>query len=157
MFDLMSSPQVIDLTTNFVQIIDGAASTTKETRHGVNPATLNALEEVPLATQQDLDRAVDAAKEAFKSWSKIPYNERQTAVLAYAAALHELRSEFGELLTLEQGKPVCPTRHKVMSGGQPGASSDIDLCSLPKQFARQRWRWNGRVDWLIYLCQRIQS
>lgn len=107
MFDPVSSPQAIELTTNFVQIIDGIASPTKETRHGINPATLHPLEEVPLATQEDLDRAVDAAKEAFKSWSKISYNERRTAVLAYAAALLDLRSEFGELLTREQGKPVC--------------------------------------------------
>lgn len=91
---------------NFVQIIDGKPSSTEKTRHGINPANLEAKPEVPVATSSDVDRAVAAAKDAFKIWSKVPYEERRKAVLAYADAVDRLRSQFRDLLISEQGKPV---------------------------------------------------
>lgn len=96
----------MDFSSDFVQIIGGKSSPTQTTRHGINPANLNALPEVPVATQSDLDQAAAAAKEAFKSWSKVPYEERRTAVLAYADAIANHRTSFRDLLTREQGKPV---------------------------------------------------
>ncbi|WYZ39875.1 hypothetical protein EsH8_IV_000216 [Colletotrichum jinshuiense] len=91
---------------NFVQIIDGKPSSTEKTRHGINPANLEAKPEVPVATSSDVDRAVAAAKDAFKIWSKVPYEERRKAVLAYADAVDRLRSQFRDLLISEQGKPI---------------------------------------------------
>lgn len=90
----------------FVQIIDGKPSATERTRHGVNPANLEQKPEVPVASSNDVDRAVAAAQVAFKSWSNVPYSERRKAVLAYADAVDELRSQFRDLLISEQGKPV---------------------------------------------------
>lgn len=95
-----------DLRSNYVQIIDGKSSPTKITRHGVNPATLEALPEVPVATPEDLDKAADAAKAAFKIWSTTPYEDRKKAVLAYADAIEHHLDEFRDLLVTEQGKPV---------------------------------------------------
>ncbi|KAL7945573.1 Aldehyde/histidinol dehydrogenase [Trichoderma barbatum] len=96
----------LDFQGGYVQIINGKAAPTAETRHGVNPATLKAKPEVPVATPEDLDRAVAAAKEAFKKWSKTPYEERKTAVLAFADAIDKQRTEFRDLLISEQGKPI---------------------------------------------------
>ncbi|TID07524.1 putative aldehyde dehydrogenase FUS7 [Colletotrichum higginsianum] len=90
----------------FVQIIDGKPSATERTRHGVNPANLEQKPEVPVASSNDVDRAVAAAQVAFKSWSKVPYSERRKAILAYADAIDELRSQFRDLLISEQGKPI---------------------------------------------------
>jgi acyl-CoA reductase-like NAD-dependent aldehyde dehydrogenase len=98
--------QKLDFQGGFVQIINGKSAPTAESRHGVNPATLKAKPDVPVATQGDLDRAVDAAKEAFKKWSKVPYEERKAAVLAWADAMESMRTEFRDLLIAEQGKPV---------------------------------------------------
>lgn len=96
----------LDLQANFVQIINGKSTSTKATRHGVNPATLAPLAEVPVANQDDLDNAVTAAKAAFRTWSKTPYEDRRSAVLAFADAIDSLRVEFRDLLITEQGKPV---------------------------------------------------
>lgn len=96
----------ISFTDNFVQIIDGKAAPTKESRHGLNPATKQAKAPVPVATKEDLDRATEAGKKAFKTWSKVPYEERRAKVLAYCDAMQALHTEFRELLTSEQGKPV---------------------------------------------------
>ncbi|CCF31942.1 hypothetical protein CH063_04418, partial [Colletotrichum higginsianum] len=62
----------------FVQIIDGKPSATERTRHGVNPANLEQKPEVPVASSNDVDRAVAAAQVAFKSWSKIPQADVET-------------------------------------------------------------------------------
>lgn len=91
---------------SFVQIIDGKASPTENTRHGINPANLKPHWEVPIASYGDVDRAVTAAKKAFKTWSKVPYEERRCAVLAYADAVEKYRADFRDLLVAEQGKPV---------------------------------------------------
>ncbi|KAL2848893.1 Aldehyde/histidinol dehydrogenase [Aspergillus pseudoustus] len=91
---------------NFVQIINGQIRTTAATRHGLNPANRQPKAKVAIATQGDLDDAVTAAKAAFKKWSRVPYEERKKAVLAYADAIDQLRTEFRDLLISEQGKPI---------------------------------------------------
>ena len=96
----------MDFQDNFVQIIDGKGAVTEKTRHGINPATLEPKEEVPVATPDDLDRAVKAAKAALKAWSRTPYEKRRDAVLAYADAIESLKASFCDLLVSEQGKPV---------------------------------------------------
>lgn len=96
----------LDFQDNFIQIIDGKSHPTKETRHGINPANLKPKAPVPVVTKEDLDTAVDAAKRAFKKWSKVPYEDRRKAVLAYADAIDALRTEFRDLLVAEQGKPL---------------------------------------------------
>ncbi|KAJ5778278.1 hypothetical protein N7520_001524 [Penicillium odoratum] len=95
-----------DLRSDYVQIINGKSSPTSATRHGLNPATLEELPEVPVATPEDLDRATDAAKAAFKIWSTTPYEDRKKAVLAYADAIEQYSDQFRDLLITEQGKPI---------------------------------------------------
>ena len=55
----------------FSNIINGELSSTSETRHGINPSNKKPNWEVPVATPEDLDRAVKAGKAAFKKWSKV--------------------------------------------------------------------------------------
>lgn len=96
----------VDMHSDYIQIINGKSAPTAESRHGLNPATLEPKAKVPVATKDDLDNAVKAAKTAFKTWSKVPYEDRRKAVLAYADAIESLRTEFRDLLISEQGKPV---------------------------------------------------
>ncbi|KAK0370547.1 aldehyde dehydrogenase, partial [Colletotrichum limetticola] len=96
----------LSFNDHFVQIIDGKASPTEKNRHGINPANLIAKAEVPIATRKDLDLAVAAAKDAFKAWSKVSYEDRKRAVLAYADAVDSHRTQFRDLLISEQGKPI---------------------------------------------------
>lgn len=111
----MASVLDFDVWNNYVQIIDGQSSPTKQTRNGVNPANLQDLPPVPVATQVDLDRAVAAGKAAFIHWSQVPYEDRRKAVLAYADALEHLRLEFQTLLTTEQGKPVSSSSRQPLT------------------------------------------
>lgn len=96
----------LNLWDNYVQIINGKSAPTQKTHQGTNPATLEKKPEVPIASQDDLNQAVDAARKAFKSWSKVPWEERRQKLLAWADAVEAQKDEFAQLLTSEQGKPV---------------------------------------------------
>ena len=71
----------------------------------INPATGDQIAEVPKGTQADADRAVEAAKEAFKEWRETTPGERASMLLALADALEENASELEETETANVGKP----------------------------------------------------
>ena len=100
-----SSSGALDFTT-FSNVIDGQLVSTEKTRHGINPATAKPNPEVPVATREDVDRVMAAAKKAAKPWAKVPYAERQKAVFAFADAIEKEKDGFAKLLTQEQGKPI---------------------------------------------------
>jgi len=84
----------------FQNVINGKLVSTSQTRHGINPAIKKALPEVPIATQQDVDSAVKAAKEAIIGWSRTSIEDRRAALLKSQV------DGFAKMLTTEQGKPV---------------------------------------------------
>ena len=97
---------MLDFEGNFIQIVNGKAAPTEQTRHGINPATKQPLPPVPVATEGILNDAVAAARAAFATWSHVPYEARRKATLAYADAIEAHSVKFIELLTREQGRPV---------------------------------------------------
>lgn len=93
----------------FKNIINGDLAQTTKTRHSINPATGEPGPEVPVATLDDVDRAMNAAQAAFEKWSEVSFSQRAKALLAYADALEADKENFSQLLTQEQGKPVSPS------------------------------------------------
>ncbi|KAL7934741.1 Aldehyde/histidinol dehydrogenase [Trichoderma chlorosporum] len=91
---------------SFYNVIDGKLEATPDTRHGINPATLEKLPPVPVSSQKDVDRAVDAAKRAAAGWAATPIEERKQKLAQYADAVTALADQFGKMLTAEQGKPL---------------------------------------------------
>ena len=96
----------LDISNGFFNTVNGKLTSTDTTRHGINPANGKPNPEVPVSTQQDVNYAVAAAKEAFKTWSKMSWDERKKAVLDFADALEQHTDDFAGMLTQEQGKPV---------------------------------------------------
>ncbi|KAK3065149.1 hypothetical protein LTS18_008301 [Coniosporium uncinatum] len=90
----------------FRNVINGRLTKTVETRHGINPSTLESNPEVPVSTREDVDEAVRYARQASQSWAEVPLAERQQAVIRFAAALKVQEKEFAAMLTKEQGKPL---------------------------------------------------
>jgi acyl-CoA reductase-like NAD-dependent aldehyde dehydrogenase len=87
-------------------IINNSFVPTAEKRHSTNPANGEALYDVPVATQKDVDEAVKCAKAAFKTWSKTTFKERSELMLAFADAIEENREDLEVLQVKEQGKPL---------------------------------------------------
>ena len=87
-------------------IIDGERVPTSDHLEIRDPGSGELVGECPVATRADLDRAVDAARQAYKSWSRSSDDERKAAVKAIADTIHANMEELAELLTREQGKPL---------------------------------------------------
>lgn len=100
-------------TTTFRNVINGELTTTAETRHGINPATKQPNPEVPLSTQDDVDRAVDAARTAFKTWSRTSFDERRKAISAFADSIDANKDALAALLTQEQGKSLGQAAQEI--------------------------------------------
>lgn len=114
MLGSISTDQDFDLFEGFYNTIDGKMTSTKTTRHGINPATGQPNPEVPVSTEEDVHTAVTAAKKAFSRWSKTPWSERKEAILRFADALEQYTDKFAKLLTQEQGKPVM-LKHEILT------------------------------------------
>ncbi|KAF7558004.1 hypothetical protein G7Z17_g334 [Cylindrodendrum hubeiense] len=98
---------------HFLNVIDGSLVGTENTRHGINPATLEALPPVPTSTPNDVEAAVAAAKRAAPAWADTPLAKRKQAVSKYADALAENADNFAKMLVLEQGKPLAVAKAEV--------------------------------------------
>ena len=106
-----STPPNLEFT-KFLNAINGKLVDSKAHRQGIRPASKEPYYDVPVATEKDLDDAVDAARKAFQSWGQTTLAERKKLVLKYCDALDAERPGFVKLLTTEQGKPVS---HTVLS------------------------------------------
>jgi 1-pyrroline-5-carboxylate dehydrogenase len=58
----------------------------------------------PVATPEDVDRAVGAARNAFPSWSRRPWEERTTILRRAADLIEERGFDFSALVGIEAGK-----------------------------------------------------
>lgn len=81
-------------------------------RDGVTEAVINpANEEVVAhfchASAADIDEAVASAREGLKQWKAVPQWERGAILIRAAGLLRQRKQEIGQLLTLEQGKPIA--------------------------------------------------
>src|SRR6218665_4214812 len=68
-------------------------SESTEWREVVNPATQQVLARVPFATAREIDAAVAAAQEAFKTWKKTPIGTRARPFLKYQQLIREHMAE----------------------------------------------------------------
>jgi acyl-CoA reductase-like NAD-dependent aldehyde dehydrogenase len=75
----------------------------------VNPATGEPLAEMSAGTEQDIDRAVAAAKRAFKdgSWSRIAPRQRMEILYRFANLVEQHAESLAILETLDMGKPIA--------------------------------------------------
>ncbi|WP_155645865.1 aldehyde dehydrogenase family protein, partial [Erythrobacter donghaensis] len=84
----------------------------------VNPANEQVIAQVPDCGQEELDRAVAAARAAFKTWKNVPIDERRAVIQKISAAIKANADELMRLLTSEQGKP-----HAQAAGEIHGAAA----------------------------------
>src|SRR5881296_3820622 len=72
----------------------------------INPATGKALASYPIATAPQVRAKVGAAREAFRSWSKLDAEHRATYLLHFAEVLRKHKADYAETMTLEMGKII---------------------------------------------------
>jgi 1-pyrroline dehydrogenase len=97
---------------NFVggEWVDAAEGGTMEV---INPATGETIAEVPRGTQADVDRAVEAAKQAFEEWRETTPGERAELLLKLADLIDDNAEELAELESRNVGKPLAYARDEL--------------------------------------------
>jgi aldehyde dehydrogenase (NAD+) len=78
-----------------------------ETFESLSPATGETIGTFPRSGPEDVDRAVEAAQEAYGSWRLVPAPKRGEIVFRFAALVAEHKQELAELMTREMGKVLA--------------------------------------------------
>src|SRR5947199_5216702 len=112
-----------------------------------NPAAGEQSGAVDFATVEEVDRAVQAAKQAFPAWRSLSLAKRAELFFAIRELLHERREEMAKILTSEHGKVLsdaigevtrgleviefcCGIPHLLKGGMTEQASTGIDVYSI---------------------------
>jgi acyl-CoA reductase-like NAD-dependent aldehyde dehydrogenase len=116
---------------NYACIVNGERVLTEETLEVINPATGELVGHSPIADRLLLNSAVEAAAQAFKSWSIVADGERAAACEKLAGVLQDNLPELSKLLTQEQGKPLKGEGSEFEIGGCIGWTQYTASLSLP--------------------------
>jgi acyl-CoA reductase-like NAD-dependent aldehyde dehydrogenase len=86
--------------------IDGRFVETEDSLPTVNPATGATLSQAPLATEREVDAAVQAASRAFDGWRFTPATQRARLMLTLADLAEAHKDELATIEVLDNGKPM---------------------------------------------------
>jgi aldehyde dehydrogenase (NAD+) len=104
------STEIVKLQDRYELFIGGKWVVAKEHFTTLAPRDESPLAEVGQATNADVDAAVAAARDAFKSWSRLRGSERSKYLFRIARILAERSREFAVLESLNGGKPIKESR-----------------------------------------------
>jgi len=127
-----------DIATSYGHFIGGefVDSSGSEALKTVNPATEQVLAEFAQGTDEDVDRAVTAARKAFADWSALPGSERAKYLFGIARIIQERSRELAVLESIDNGKPIRETR-------------DVDLPLVAAHFFYYAG-WADKLDFAGY-------
>src|SRR3954447_25428341 len=84
-----------------------------ETMPVLNPATGETIAEVPNASAEDVDRAVQAARKALPEWLETTPGERGEMLLTLADAIEQHADELAEIESRNVGKPLSYAKDEI--------------------------------------------
>ncbi len=97
----MKTPNEMYVDGKWVPAGDGAR------QEIVNPATEEAVDSVPVATDADLDGVLGVAERAWHEWRQVDAWTRSAALRTIAGLVRDRSQEIAAVLTEEQGKPLA--------------------------------------------------
>ncbi|MGH2466966.1 MAG: aldehyde dehydrogenase family protein [Candidatus Limnocylindrales bacterium] len=130
------SREIVKLQSRYGLFVGGkeVAPRSGEWFTDLDPATEEPLAEIARAGTEDVDRAVGAARQAYRrAWGQLPGRERAKYLFRIARILQERSREFAVLESIDSGKPIKESR-------------DIDVPLAAAHF----WYYAGWADKLDY-------
>lgn len=114
-FEYSSAPEskaIVTIDPVYKLFIGGKFVSTKsgKTFTTINPANEEVLAKIAYGEKADVDKAVKAAQEGLKVWSKMAPSERGKYLYRIARIMQERAREFAVLETMDNGKPIRETR-----------------------------------------------
>lgn len=113
MIKLNNVPSEFRPLESYKMLIGGewVSSTSQKTTKTYSPATGELLSEYQSGSAEDVERAVSAARNAFKTWSKTSPAERQALLLKIADRLEQEQERFAWIESLDNGKPLNESKN----------------------------------------------
>lgn len=99
--------------SDYKLLIGGQLVAGDSTMDVINPATEEVLAVCPRGSEAQMNQAVAAAKDAFKTWRKVAMEDRRAMVMKLADGIEAHLDEFARLLTQEQGKPLAESTAEI--------------------------------------------
>ncbi len=101
----------------------------RELLESINPATGEVIARVAQANEDDYERVMEAATEAFREWRMVPAPRRGLVVRDLGDALRAKKDALGRLVTMEMGK--------IVQEGWGEVQEMIDICDFSVGLSRQ--------------------
>src|SRR5687768_3953409 len=114
--DSEENPMATVATRTYQLLINGQWRDSRSSKfvENRNPARIQEiLGLVPLASLDEVDEAVDAAREAFPAWRRKPAPQRGTIIARAAEIMTRRKEELARALTQEEGKILRESRGEV--------------------------------------------
>jgi malonate-semialdehyde dehydrogenase (acetylating)/methylmalonate-semialdehyde dehydrogenase len=116
---MAANPQPASPPVGTVKLLIGGQfveSRAKAWRDIVNPATQQVLARVPMCDAEEIDRAVKAAAEAYKTWRNTPIGARARIMLKLQELIRRDMKKLAAILTAEQGKTLPDAEGDIFRG-----------------------------------------
>lgn len=116
MWEYSDAPQDTDhaeIKDRYELFIGGEFTKPEKGRYfnSVNPSNEEVLAKIAEATQQDVNKAVEAARNAYENtWSKLEPKERGKYIFRIARLIQERAREFSVIESMDGGKPIRESR-----------------------------------------------
>ncbi len=106
----MTKPQPVMLRIGHEDVAEGSGGIYEH----LHPWSGEVQARIPLAGKAEMDRAVEAAAEAFKTWRMVKPEARRDVLVKLAALIREHAHEFATRAALDGGTPVMMGVHGAM-------------------------------------------
>ncbi len=90
----------------------------KSTFEVLDPRSGKVYESVPKATEEDVEAAIDAADEAFKTWSKLNVFKRTELLRKASEIVYSQAEAIAKVMSTEQGKPYLEALGEAKKGAE---------------------------------------
>lgn len=128
------------------------AGASKESVEVLNPSNGELVGKVPIATEEEIDAAVQSSSDAFMEWRETPAPERAGFMLKLIQGMRDNMDDIARVLTREQGKPFPQAKGEI--GG---------FCAVMEFYAQEARRVTGLVlqsdqrDRFVYVLREPQG
>eukprot|EP00934_Nitzschia_sp_Nitz4_P008979 Nitzschia sp. Nitz4//scaffold30_size153850//124668//126921//NITZ4_002793-RA/size153850-augustus-gene-0.75-mRNA-1//-1//CDS//3329547309//8969//frame0 len=138
-------PIVVNITmTTIDNYISGAfvSPSTGSYMNVSDPSDDSVVGQVAVSNASDVDKAVQAAQDAFPAWSAMTMKARASIMLKFHALVKENAQELAELIVKENGKNITEALADVAKGNETVEYA----CSLPQLAQGKVLQVSGAVD-----------
>ncbi|MDH5159311.1 CoA-acylating methylmalonate-semialdehyde dehydrogenase [Heyndrickxia oleronia] len=120
-----------------------------ETLDVPNPATGEVIIKVPISSKEDVDKAVQSAKEVWKTWKNTPVPKRARILYKYHYLLSENHEKLAKLVVQENGKAYKEAYGEVQRGiecvefaaGAPTLMMGESLSNIAEEIDSEMFRY----------------